>query len=235
MKKTAFTLAEVLITLGIIGIIAALTLPVLTNRIQGQTYKTGLEKQYSVLSNALQRYNNEQGFVSKLSNYSVGTEFSTGFKKYFNILKDCNLTSCIGMSSDEDDGSVYYVIKNYKTYNKSGYAKTRYFDDGQFILTDGTILLIEANTSSGSESSSAGAILITVDVNGYKKGPNIWGHDLFTFEILESSGKLLPMGAEGTHFTDMNKYCSAKSSDAINGISCTYKAMTDKDYFKNLP
>ena len=42
------------------------------------------------------------------------------------------------------------------------------------------------------------------------------------------------MVAEGTNFTD-EKYCSATSSEDYNGIACTYKALTDKDYFNNLP
>lgn len=78
-----------------------------------------------------------------------------------------------------------------------------------------------------------GIILISVDVNGIYKKPNRWGHDLFTFQIM-NDGKLLPMGSDGTKF-DKNDYCSVTSSDTINGIGCTYKALTDNDYFKNLP
>ena len=47
----AFTLAEVLITLGIIGVVAALTLPTLISNYKKQTYVTGLQKAYSVLNN----------------------------------------------------------------------------------------------------------------------------------------------------------------------------------------
>ena len=51
-KRTAFTLAEVLITLGIIGIVAALTLPTLTSRYQEKVFITKLEKTYSILVSA---------------------------------------------------------------------------------------------------------------------------------------------------------------------------------------
>ena len=44
MKQTAFTLAEVLITLGIIGVVAAMTLPSLIANHQKQVYVTGLKK-----------------------------------------------------------------------------------------------------------------------------------------------------------------------------------------------
>ena len=50
-RKIAFTLAEVLITLGIIGVVAALTLPTLISNYKKQTYVTGLQKAYSVLNN----------------------------------------------------------------------------------------------------------------------------------------------------------------------------------------
>ncbi|MBO8431433.1 hypothetical protein IAC76_08610 [Spirochaetes bacterium] len=48
------------------------------------------------------------------------------------------------------------------------------------------------------------------------------------------NGKLLPMGAAGTQY-NTNDYCSSTSSGTTNGISCTYKALTDKNYFQNLP
>ena len=50
-----------------------------------------------------------------------------------------------------------------------------------------------------------------------------------------SDGRLLPMGAEGTDYTNHSTYCSPNSSDGLNGISCTYKAIYDKKYFTNLP
>ncbi|MBP7212243.1 prepilin-type N-terminal cleavage/methylation domain-containing protein, partial [bacterium] len=49
-SKTAFTLAEVLITLGIIGIVAALTIPTLMNKSQKQQTVTALKKSYSTFS-----------------------------------------------------------------------------------------------------------------------------------------------------------------------------------------
>ncbi|MDD3238109.1 MAG: type II secretion system protein [Candidatus Gastranaerophilales bacterium] len=55
MKK-AFTLAEVLITLVIIGVIAALTIPALLNNTNKEEYKTGVKKAYSVLSQAVQTH-----------------------------------------------------------------------------------------------------------------------------------------------------------------------------------
>ncbi len=53
MKIKAFTMAEVLITLGIIGIVAAMTMPVLIGKYQKHVTVTRLQKVYSVLSQAV--------------------------------------------------------------------------------------------------------------------------------------------------------------------------------------
>ena len=52
-KRNAFTLAEVLITLGIIGVVAAMTMPTLLNSTQGAQYRTAYKKALSVLSQAI--------------------------------------------------------------------------------------------------------------------------------------------------------------------------------------
>lgn len=53
IKFRGFTLAEVLITLGIIGVVAAMTLPALVNRTQGKELETGLQKAYSVIQKCI--------------------------------------------------------------------------------------------------------------------------------------------------------------------------------------
>ena len=51
-NKKAFTLAEVLITLTIIGVVSAITIPNLKNKVDTYTYRSGLKKAYSILKNA---------------------------------------------------------------------------------------------------------------------------------------------------------------------------------------
>ena len=220
--KAGFTLPEVLITLGIIGVVAAMTLPALINKTAGAQYKSGLQKSYSILTQALQRLNADQGFIATRDSYE-NKSFASYYKKYFNVLKDCNFANCIGGSLDENNT---YIIDTYATYSKTRKVSSKFFDDGQFILTDGMVLLIEDNTATGEGNSGVGSMFITVDVNGYKKKPNAWGHDLFTFQIMNDSGKLLPMGADGTTFTDLSTYCSATSTNAQNGIAVSYTHLT---------
>lgn len=215
MNRLAFTLAEVLITLGIIGIIAAMTIPSLIQKKTNRELQTALQKNYSVLQSALEKANEEHGETLKPSNI--------GERKLKSILmpqlkysKDCNHNSCIPTYRDGTD---------YKTYNKKQALNVNLFDDGQFILNDGSMYLIE--------NQGYNSIYITIDVNGINKKPNLWGHDLFTFQ-LTNNGKLLPMGALGTTY-HANRYCSYTSEDSLNGIACTYNALTDKNYWDNLP
>ena len=226
-RKFGFTLAEVLITLGIIGVVAAMTLPALIQNNNAKALHTALLKNYSVLQSALQKASYEQGQTITPAILSP-----QGLKKLLmkelNAVKDCGAQSCVSYSRGENnDGEMSdKIIKNYKTYNNK-IVMTTHFDDGQFMLADGSIWMLENMINST-------RIYITIDINGPNKKPNKWGHDLFTFQIV-SSGKVLPMGAEGTTFTNLNQYCSSTSSIGTNGISCTHKALTDKNYFKNLP
>lgn len=61
VKKFGFTLAEVLITLGIIGVIAALTLPSLIQKKQTKELETGLKVAYSLINQAIINANNGAG------------------------------------------------------------------------------------------------------------------------------------------------------------------------------
>lgn len=235
--KTAFTLAEVLITLGIIGVVAAMTIPALVADYRGNVLNTQAQKAYSILQQALQQMQYDTGMIPNHANFGSeqgGTEAGTGggrfidyFRPYFLSNGNCNTRECINQSYTDDEGNLQSMMTNkYKTYNNASNVNTYLFDDGQMILSDGMFVMIENYQSN---------ILITVDVNGLNKKPNRWGHDLLTFQVEENSGKLLPMGAKNTQYTDLNTYCSATSTSSYNGIACTYKALTDKDYFKNLP
>ena len=237
-QKSAFTLAEVLITLGIIGVVAAMTLPALINKTQHQELQTGLKKNYTVLQQALLRAQLDTGEVVKPADYQAisGVTISAPLKKllttYIKNAQDCGegteKGSCIENASITGNENA----KNpYKTYNAKNSVVLSLLDDGQFITTDGTLFLVENKAEI--DNTTVSPIFINVDVNGLKKRPNRWGYDLFTFQLTDS-GKLLPVGAEGTSYTDMAKYCSLTNTSILNGVGCTYKALTDKDYWKNL-
>ena len=157
--RMAFTLAEVLITLGIISVVAALTLPAVINNIKEKQYETAMKKGYSVLSQALARMNEEQGFIANQENYG-GDKFAPVFKNYLNLLKDCGQEDCEALGKD-DDGVLDLLSEVYKTYNGSSDAWNALFDEGQFMLSDGMFVLIDND--------GVRPIIISIDVNGYTK------------------------------------------------------------------
>ena len=64
LRKAAFTLAEVLVTLGIIGVVSAMTVPTLMQNYQRQSYVTQLHKVYNELSQALLRYQTDRNAIN---------------------------------------------------------------------------------------------------------------------------------------------------------------------------
>lgn len=222
--KNAFTLAETLVTLGIIGIVAAMTIPNMVANYKANILHTQLVKAYSILQQALQKMQNDTGMIANRTNYKT-QEFINTFRPYFLSFGNCKTRSCVTQSYTDKNGSIQSISTDkYKTYNNTTNVSTNLFDDGQIIIGDGMFIMIENYTSE---------ILITIDINGLYQKPNRWGHDLFTFQVDEKTGKLLPMGAPNTKYGQT--YCSTTSNNTYNGIACTYKALTEKDYFKNLP
>lgn len=162
-----------------------------------------------------------------------GDNINNTFKPYLKIIKDCGYAYAPGEESaggciknDKDaleNGTVY------KTYNGKNFINLDYFDDAQFILNDGMTILIESPATTRLNR------YISVDVNGYRKRPNRLGQDLFMFQLADN-GKLLLMGSPNTdYYSADDSYCSLTSTNKMNGAGCTYKALTEKNYFNNLP
>ena len=89
MFKKAFTLAEVLITLMIIGIVAALTIPSVISNYQQQEFKTGLKKAVSVLNEAIQMNIQEDGETP----YENSNLYAY-LKRHMNIIKTNTFFNC---------------------------------------------------------------------------------------------------------------------------------------------
>lgn len=213
-KKFAFTLAEVLITLGIIGVVAAMTLPTLINDKQNKELEAGFKKAYSILQAAFNKMGYDEGQIINSENYP-SWKFVDKFKTYFQDTcennTNCNITINYG---------------DYKSYN-NGHMELSWLDDGKIMLPDGMLIMIE------NPAVNAGRLYISVDVNGLKKRPNRWGYDLFTFQVT-SDGKLLPGGAKGTDM-EAEEFCSISKTSIYNGFGCAYRAIAESDYFKKLP
>ncbi len=218
----AFTMAEVLITLGILGVVIAMTLPGLINDSRYAAIEASLKKNYTITQQALLQMGEDEGEIIKADYGFLLLE--SKLKTYYKLGLDCNGMDYRDICWHPSDNSK----PQYYTFNGHTKAKNSILDDGAFVTNDGSLYLFE-NAGGGNNHTT----YITIDTNSILKGPNQWGKDLFTFQIT-NDGKFLPMGAQGTHYTDLNTYCSATSTSDMNGIACTYRALTEKDYFKNL-
>ena len=239
-KRTAFTLAEVLITLGIIGIVAALTLPVIISDVKNSQLEAGLKKAYSVLGQALNMYQAENGERIVAGDATNRRMIKSYLMQYIKSAKDCGFggsdnkegleKACLPNNYKGIDGDFNGSAK-YETYNGKSSIALDYFDDGQFVTPDGMLILIE---NSGGQW-FGDQVFISVDVNGYNKKPNRLGQDLFMFQI-DKNGALLPMGAKDTkYYSISDAYCSNTSTNSMNGAGCTNLALMDKNFFKKLP
>jgi prepilin-type N-terminal cleavage/methylation domain-containing protein len=210
MKKDGFTLAEVLITLGIIGVVAAMTIPHLMNEIKDRQFKEAAKEAYSKASQAVQQMKQDEG-GDLSSYYTTGNSFKPVFIKYFKVLKDCNWRDCVSDSA---------------TYQQLGQSDSAamHFWTGQFVTNDGVFWAI-----SNFGSSTGNRISILVDVNGYQKLPNVYGRDVFMFQLLNDN--LVPMGASGTWYPIVlpgSYTCSRKST--YQSYGCMYYVMQGIDY-----
>lgn len=200
--KKAFTLAEVLITLGIIGVVAALTIPTLMQRTQDREAISALKKFYSTLSSAYNLAVNESGPPSGTW-VNTDTLMTDTLMEHFHVAKDCRDGDC-------DAHEMYYLSGAKFLSSKS---------KNYVILSDGTIFhyLLESATCSNAAMRCG---LIATDINGMKK-PNIVGKDIFLFSITNS--KVLPFGVasgEGIGTGETFEKTCAKDGSTVNGLGC---------------
>lgn len=206
MKKQrtqkAFTLAEVLITLGIIGVVASLTIPTLINNKAKQETVTKLEKVYSTLSQTINAVKNDTGDYN-LTPYQNGSGWDAFANEYLKpYLKK-------GLDCGRFDTSSLCQYSFYKPDGKTIIA-TWGSNQNKFYLTDGTLIISTGNQS--------GMLCVYVDLNG-SKGPNIQGKDIFIFGFT-SEQKLQPW--RYNHSRDQNL-----TSCQTDGAECSALIMQD--------
>lgn len=161
-KRFGFTLAEVLITLGIIGVVAAMTMPTLMNSTQGAQYKTAYKKALSAISQAivlnvaLDDYNLAD--TVSTSTASNTQSLYTLFRNRMNVVKTA-------------DGSTGYSINaNGNTFTNETTNYTLFFNDGiAFSFPKGaTECTIDTTRGAAGYNKACRGF---IDVNG-QKAPN---------------------------------------------------------------
>lgn len=211
-NKKGFTLAEVLITLLIIGVVASLTVPAIINNTQQAENKTAWKKVYSTISQAHMRIIQDNGstFIGLCSDWYNDCLMNI-FKPYLIYSKSCqnglgngncwhNLHTVRAMSGEIAGANIWYPDSS---------------DYSSIVLNDGVLIRFK-NYHIDCTSYTMGGLPnicgdVEVDVNGFKS-PNTIGKDIFLIHIMEKS--LKPYGYED----GQQNYCTIGS-----GMGCSKK------------
>lgn len=214
-QNKAFTLAEVLITLGIIGIVAAMTIPTLINNTNQKELITKFKKSFSALNSATKQIVALNGGIDTSSAANVVTQY----KSVMNSPKDALLNDGINFSPTK-------IYKYYKTTTNAGYDYSAAAQPA-FVTSDGAAFsygFIDANCNTSIAGVTESCGLWYIDVNG-SRGPNMWGYDFFQGPLVYRNGeyRIIPFGAgNGDPQT-----CSPNSSNAGTSNGCTTSALLD--------
>ena len=206
---TGFTLAEVLITLLIIGVVASLVIPAIINDTQKQEWVTGLQKSLAESNQAYRKWQLDIGVTDFAGNIpSTQDGFLNSFVQYFDVVKICYQNQRAGECFSQD---VKYMNGFYASV--PGDVDTH----ARAILKDGTMILIYGYspsctwTKNRTNGVADGCTEIFIDVNGFKE-PNISGRDIFGLMFTRKNG-VLPTGIMGS---DSESHCGIGYSEACS-------------------
>jgi prepilin-type N-terminal cleavage/methylation domain-containing protein len=220
-----FTLAEALIALTIVGVIAALVIPELLNSINETEYNVGVKKAYSELIYALDMLQNTGATVH------VGTAPNMGDAPSSNVFRNdfCNVMSCVKI------GTGYNILSPtvYKYYKGGSIG---WPDAGEIagaaLLNNGQLIRFFSYDNCNYYGVNACGD-IHIDING-KKGPNMVGKDLYFFYITYKNGvySVIPGGALGDTRNTLTDGCTSGSNSWATSCGCTTQRLMGPD---NMP
>ena len=224
--KSAFTLVEILITIAIIGVVAAMTIPNLITNQRNKEFEVKLKKTYSELNQISKLFleENEEP-IPVVINRKGSSYMKTIFLSYMKGITKVDAT--VWNTEKDDEGN--YVTGTYtQYYNLRGGSHHQVCDiSGWFTTIDGRRYAYNDAPKKGENGP-----IICVDLNGSTK-PNVAGLDYFLF-IPTMDGTVIPMGQEddnNTTSTELGQNCFYSGSSYCNkslGYTCAYYAVNDK-------
>jgi prepilin-type N-terminal cleavage/methylation domain-containing protein len=216
-KNTGFTLAEVLITLLIIGVVASLVIPAIINDTQKEEMYTAFKKDYSVMSDAVKMMMIDNG-GTLAGLFNDQNDMLNKFGNYITFQKKCNagVQGCF--------------------YSGTNTWRTLYGDDGWYnhvsyptaILNDGSTVSMIFDSVPCTRDYGAGTPAeftcahFHIDVNGFK-APNILGRDIFGIWVAKTG--IYPMGLPNAGYNSMSVHCNKNSSAIESGRGCAVKIL----------
>ena len=242
MKKHGFTLAEVLITMGIVGIIAAMTTPALVGNVQRQGYATALRSTVTDLENA---------FTVAIATEDVddlyGTQMWANAPITVNSANRQDFIDALGQflktngADGNNNGLTYYTSRGLHSHGLTANGKTNNIAldriENNYLpinLKNGAVMFIRTfNFANGGTINAAD---IFIDVNG-ADAPNTVGRDIHPF-YLASNGTMLPCGGqildnEGEMNSWRNSCTNGNLGNAGNwwGVTCTGRLVENNYVF----
>lgn len=208
LTENGFTLAEILITLAIIGVIAAVTLPSVINKTQDKQFKAMFKKQYSAIAQAIQLVYAKNDLLITPSLYeskempyfvcAIGKELKSidaGIKcDVISNNQDYNIDNMPQNSNVHWHKDEEWFDKTGKPLRSNG-GGTSGYGILTFLLPDGALINFNCTHE------------VFIDVNGYKK-PNTVGRDIFYFFIKDNQ------------FSPV--FWTNETGNSVNGCACPH-------------
>lgn len=244
-KSAGFTLAEVLITLGIIGVVAALTIPALIAEYQKTQYVTALKKFYVEFNQVLTKFAADSNCPGDL--YCTGLfEGDTSNMDVYNNNVGDELMKYMKLNINGRAGGCYpnpaFLDENpyHNNYDGSDTEQNSCWQGYQVTTIDGMNVKFYFKGCKATGTWGRGVThdldqicgTVDVDINGSKK-PNTWGRDIFRFFIANGRGaKLYPCGGIdgdgfGNYWRDNNGNPQHCYPGEPNGMLCAGRIMED--------
>ena len=199
--KFGFTLAEVLITLGIIGVVAAMTIQNLIATHQKKQTVVKLQKAISVMNQAYRLAYDDVGEVTAEEARTLGAQnyFDKFWAPYIKVQSICSVGGC-----------GYGAYPQWKKTNGSPYGLAVHTSDARVAFTsmDGFFYIVVTYTGGGDDSTVT-VNSVYVDINGTAK-PNTMGKDIFMLERKidgEKGGVVVPAYSSFTN-AQVDRNCS---------------------------
>lgn len=214
-KKFAFTLAEVLITLGIVGIVAAMTIPTLMQKQFEKQAVSKLRETQSILAQSIRMAEEENGDVSgwgvDVQSSASAIKIAENIKPYLKLAHDCGIS---------DENHICVTSQGYKLLNGSEQGRFGFYGERtecyKILLANGSAIWWRGGMDGGQRN-----ITFWIDING-KSLPNTYGKDLFVFSYENNSIK--PLGAENSD-SPWKTSCTKIST----GYGCAYYVLQNQN------
>ena len=209
-KRAAFTLAEVLITLGVIGVVAAMTIPNLVSNYQKRAWVAQLQKSYATLNQGFRRMLADDN-ATALSQTETFNSIGGSEQNGSNGVKYRKCASSNGKDSDNckefyRNLGKYFKIANIKDFTSADNYKYTFLNSNDqesytgtvITLMDGTMIyrpeFYSQDPYGKTDNMMKGKVgYFYLDVNGTKR-PNKMGRDIFYFH-LGDNGIVYPYGS----------------------------------------